>query len=198
MFRPVMTSVLASALALACGDQQSPTAPASLSTPSFSATAERSTANFAFGFGNDRRSVLVGATAEQWAAFCATGEQSFDSWNVLTLTRPDGSQKVTQQGKNLHLLVWDIPGSPPFPGDLCSESPAYTGIGRIVITDSDVDLSHQGTDAAGHTLTGTVTDASGQRYRLVAVIRLTVAEDTLDNFVIDIHVAKIQLTPIGH
>jgi hypothetical protein len=42
-----------------------------------------------------------------------------------------------------------------------------------------------------------VTDASGQLYRLVSPIRFTVKENTLDDFAIDVHVAKIQLIPIG-
>jgi len=199
MFRPLITSVLTSALALACGEQQPPTAPAEFSSPSFRAAAERSIANFAFAFGNDQRSVLVGATAENWTAFCAGEELPTETWNVLTITRPDGSQKSTAKGAGLTVLIWDIPSpSFPFPGDICSEDPAYTGIGRIVIMDSDVDLSHRGVDASGQTLTGTVTDASGQRYHLVAAFHFTVAENTLDNFVFDEHVAKIQLTPIGH
>lgn len=199
MFRPLMASVLASVLALACGDQQSPTAPADFSSPSLRATVQRFTANFGFAFGNEEHSVLVGATAENFAAFCATGAENWDTWDVLVITRPDGSQKNTVKGKNMHLLVWNLPGAPPFfPGDICSASPDYTGTGNIVLTDSDVDLSHPGADASGQTLTGTVTDASGQRYHLVAVVRFTVKENTLDNFVIDLHASKIQLTPIGH
>jgi hypothetical protein len=199
MFRPLMATVLASALALACGDQQSPTAPADFSRPSFRATAERFTVPLGFLFGNDQRTVGVGGTAEQWGALCATGEpQDFDVWTLLFITRPDGSEKTTFKGQNLHILIWDIPGATPFPGDICGEEPVYSGIGHIITTDSDVDLSHPGADASGQTLIGTVSDASGQRYHLVAVIRFTVKENTLDNFVIDVHASKIQLTPIGH
>jgi hypothetical protein len=194
-----MAGVLASALALACGEQSSPTAPAELSRPSFRAATERITVPLGFQFGNDQRTVAVGGTVEQWAAVCTTGEpQDFDPWTLHFVTRPDGSQKTTFKGQNLHILIWDIPGFTPFPGDICGEDPVYTGIGHIITTDSDVDLSHVGTDASGFTLIGTVTDASGQRYHLVAAIRFTVKEDTLDNFVIDVHASKIQLTPIGH
>jgi hypothetical protein len=200
MFRPLMASVLASALALACGDQQSPTAPADFSRPSFRATTERFTAPTAVLFGNEQRTVGLGGTVEQWAALCAgqEPEEDFDLMTLLTITRPDGSQKGTLKGQNLHILVWDIPGSTPFAGDICGEDPVYTGTGHLTLTDSDADLSHPGADASGQTLVGTVTDASGQRYHLVAAIRFTVAENTLDDFVINAHASKIQLTPIGH
>jgi hypothetical protein len=199
MLRPVMASVLASALALACGEQPSPTAPADFFLPSLRGSTERFTVPLGFQFGNDQLTVGVGGTAEQWAAVCATGEpQDFDPWTLLFVTRPDGSQKTTFKGQNLHILIWDIPGFTPFPGDICGEDPVYTGIGHIITTDSDVDLSHVGADASGVSLIGSVSDASGQRYHLVAAVRLTVKENTLDNFVIDVHAAKIQLTPIGH
>jgi hypothetical protein len=194
-----MTSVLASALALACGEQQSPTASDNFAGPSFGATAERSAAPTLTFFGNEQLTVGVGGTAEQWAELCATGDtEGADVMTLLTITRPDGSQKGTLKGRNLDIVVWDIPGSAPFGGDICAEDPVYAGTGHVIITDSDADLSHPGADASGETLVGTVTDASGQRYHLVAAIRFTVAENTLDNFVIDVHSSKIQLTPIGH
>jgi hypothetical protein len=200
MFRPLVAGVVAYTLLLACADQQSPTAPVDFSGPSFRATSERVTVPLGFSFGNDQRTVAVGFTVEQWDALCA-GEpfqDDLDVWTLHFVTRPDGSQVTNFKGQNLHILIWDIPGSTPFPGDTCGEQQAYSGIGHIITTDSDVDLSHSGTDASGQTLIGSVTDASGQRYHLVAVIRFTVKENTLDNFVIEVHASKIQLTPIGH
>jgi hypothetical protein len=200
MLRPLMASVLASALALTSCDQQSPTAPADFSRPSFGATTERFTAPTAAVTGNEQGTIGLGGTAEQWAALCAgeEPEEDFDLMTVLIITRPDGSQKVRLKGQNLHILIWDIPGSIPFPGDFCGEDPVYTGTGRIIVTDSDVDLTHPGVDASGSTITGTVTDVAGQLYHLVAPFRFTVAENTPDNFVISAHASKIQLTPIGH
>ena len=199
MSRPLMTSVLASALALACSDQQPSTAPAEFSRPSFRATAERFTAGTAIATGNEQATIGLGGTVEQWAALCATGEaEGFDLMTVLIITRPDGSQKLRIKGQNLHILIWDIPGSIPFPGDFCGHEPVYTGTGRAIFTDNDVDLSHPGVDASGSTITGTVSDAAGQLYHLVAPFRVTVAENTVDNFVINAHSSKIQLTPIGH
>jgi hypothetical protein len=195
----IAAATLAGALALGCGDPQSPTAPANTISPSFRAATERFPAQTSFITGTDQGTIGVGLTADQWAAQCATGEsQEANEWTLLFVTRPDGSQKITFTGQNLDIVIWDVPGSTPFPGDICGEDPVYTGTGHITVTDSDGDLSHPGADASGSMLVGTVTDASGQRFRLVSPIRFTVKENTLDNFVIDVHVAKIQLIPIGH
>ena len=66
-------------------------------------------------------------------------------------------------------------------------------------TDNDVDLSHHGGNASGHRVHGTVTDATGQPYRLHAVFLLTVSPkfNTLDEFVIVWHKQKITVQPIG-
>ena len=187
------TAVLAGALALGCGDQQAPTAPAA-DPPAPSLSVDRSTGPFfSLGFGNEQFSVIIGSTFENWIAFCTTGEQTWDEWTILTVTRPDGSQKNVFKGEDQHLLVWANPA------DICTESPDYTGTARMVAEDSDVDLRGHGADASGFTVTGTVTDASGQRYHFVAAFRLTVAPEftSTDNFVIDWRAQKIQLTPIG-
>lgn len=186
------TIVIVGPLVLGCADQQSPTAPVDPPTPSLSV--ERSIQHFWYGGAADQYAVVFGATAENWATFCATGAENFDAWTVLTVTRPDGSQKVGWQGTGLHVLVWNLPA------DVCAESPDYTGTARLVLADSDVDLSGHGADGTGQTGTGTVTDANGQRYRLLWVNRATVSvEFTSDEepFVFDTHKFKIQLTPIG-
>src|SRR5215208_81716 len=106
-FRPTTTALLG-AFALGCSDQQSPSAPADIPSPWFRATVERFSANFGFGFGNKERSVLVGATAVNWAAFCATGAQVWDTWDIHLITRPDRSQRNTVKGENMHVLVWNL------------------------------------------------------------------------------------------
>jgi hypothetical protein len=183
---------LASAVALGCTDQQPPMAPATDLPIASSATADRSTGPFfALGFGNDQYTALIGATLENWLTFCQTGEENWDDWEILTVTRPDGSQKTTTKGSAQHLLVWQNPA------DLCADTPDYSGIVRSLATDSDVDLSGNGADASGHRVRGIVSDASGQRYRFHSVFQLTVAPPyTLDNFVIVWHSQKITIRPI--
>jgi hypothetical protein len=186
------TAALAGALVLGCADQQSPTPAAEAPVPSLSV--DRGTANFAFGFGNDERLVIIGTTLDNWLAFCTAGDVGdFEEWQVFTVTRPDGSFKQTLKGDDLHVLVWDLPADP------CADTPVYTGTARALATDSDVDLTSHGADASGHRVTGRVTDASGQVYHLMATFLLTVAPEfnSLDEFLITWHKQKIEVRPIG-
>jgi hypothetical protein len=191
-FLLLLSAALAGSFVAGCADQQPPTAPLDPVAPSPSV--ERSIQHFGFGGEDDQHVVIFGATAENLAAFCATGVENFDAWTVLTVTRPDGSQKVGWQGTGLHVLVWNLPA------DICAESPDYTGTARLVLADNDVDLSGHGANGTGQTGTGTVADADGARYHLLWVNRSTVSvEFTSDEepFVFDTHMFKIQLTPIG-
>jgi hypothetical protein len=186
------TVAFTSALGLGCTDQQEPTAPAADPTaPSFSV--DRSVQHFGLGFDTEQYTVITGATDENWASFCSTGVENWDAFTILTVTRPDGSQKVVWGGDPVHVLVWNLPA------DVCAESPDYTGTARTIITDSDVDLSGRGADATGFTTTGTVTDGTGQQYHLLMVARGTVPPvySSVDNFVFVQHVVKVQLTPSG-
>jgi len=187
-------AALAGALALGCGEHPSPTAVSDRIAPSYSVD-RASGPFFSLGFANDQYSVIVGSTAENWSAFCQTGAQNWDDWNILTVTRPDGSQKVTiRGGPNQHLLVWYSPT--PIPP--CAGPPDFTGTAHFLSHDSDVDLSGHGADASGTTVEGIVTDVNGQRYHFGANILLTVAPQyTLDNFVIVFHSNRISLTPVG-
>jgi hypothetical protein len=99
---------------------------------------------------------------------------------------------VGWHGEGLHALVWNLPA------DVCAESPDYTGTVRLINADNDLELSGHGANGSGVTSTGTVTDGSGQVYRLLATVHGTVAPgSTLDDFVFVNHVQKVQLTPIG-
>jgi len=128
-------------LALGCGEQTSPTAPGDPLAPSFSV--ERTIEHFGFGFGDEHYLVILGATAENRAAFCATGAENWDAVKVLIVTRPDGSQKVGWQARDLHALAWNQPA------DACAESPDYTGTASLTNHDNDLDLSAHGADATG-------------------------------------------------
>jgi hypothetical protein len=190
-YRLPAAAVIASVLALGCGDQQPPTAPGVPGSPALSV--DRHTEHFGFGFGDDRYLIIVGGTAENWANFCATGQEIWDPWSILTVVRPDGSYKETWVGDDQNALIWELPADP------CAEPPDYIGTARTLLTDSDVDLSGRGVDASGVRVSGRVTDASGQLYRLMGTFLLTVPVQytSLDNFVIIWRVQKVQLTPVG-
>jgi hypothetical protein len=100
MFRPLMASVLAYALALACGDQESLTAPADFSRASLRATAERVTAPTAVLFGTEQRTVGLGGTAEQWAAVCG-GRSPMRPWRFAIRGAPRGSAMGTAAPEGL-------------------------------------------------------------------------------------------------
>ena len=186
-FRLISTAVLASALALGCADQQSPTAPADPVAPSLSV--ERGTDEFGFGFSDGRLTVFLGATIEDLIGICAETEFTIDQIHRLTVTRPDGSSKLLLRGKE-DVVVLEAVGLPC--GNLL-DVPRLTGTARVVVTDSDVDLTGHGADGSMVQVTGTVTDESGQQYHLVALTHQVVdpSNTSFDFF------AKIRLAPIG-
>jgi hypothetical protein len=191
MRRSPIAITIVLALTLGCNEQQTPMAP---TEPPTSSLVTRTTEHFGFGFDNGQRLVIIGATLENWFNFCATGEQVWDAWEIFTVTRPDESFKQTWKGESQNVLVWDLPA------DACVDSPDYTGTARMILTDSDVDLTGHGADASGHRVTGTVTDASGQRYHLHAVFLLTVAPefDSVEEFFdLVFHKQKIDVKPFG-
>ena len=188
------TAALAAAVVLGCGDSPSPTAPtAKPVTPSLSV--ERTSPFFAFGFGNEQYTVLVASTLENWQIFCATGEENWDIvWEELIVTRPDGSEKHTLTGEDLHILVW------PAGVDICAESPDFSGTGDFRATDNDFNLDGPGGEASGHRLVGTVTDEDGQLYHLTAAFLFTVPRefDSVEEpFDMIWRAQKIILRPIG-
>ncbi|MBA3555459.1 MAG: hypothetical protein H0W29_11945 [Gemmatimonadales bacterium] len=77
--------------------------------------------------------------------------------------------------------------------------PTYTGTARVVLNDSDVDLSGHGADAAMLHVVGTVTGQNGELYHLVLVNQSVVAPEftSTDDFTFRHTVFKIKLTPVG-
>lgn len=190
-FSLLSATALTGVLALGCGEQTSPTAPVGLLAPSLSV--ERTTDHFGFAFGDEHYLVILGATAENWAAFCATGAENWDEWTILTVTRPDGSQKLGEQTRDLHALIWNQPADP------CAVSPDYTGTASYTNHDNDLDLSAQGANGTGMITRGMVSDASGQDYHLLSVFNGTISRiyTSADNYVLDQHVEFVRLTPVG-
>ena len=187
------TAALASALLLACSDQPGGTGPKPDATPTAPRSVERTIEHLGIGFGDDHYLVILGGTAENWAAFCATGAENWDAWTVLTVTRPDGSAKKEFQGRDLHALIWNLPA------DVCAESPDYTGMASFTGHDNDLDLSAQGANASGQNATGTVSDASGQDYDLLVAFNFTIKRiyTSADNYVLDQRVQILRLKPVG-
>jgi hypothetical protein len=188
-------AALAGALVLGCGDPPRLTAPADPLAPA--PRAARGTEVVSLTFFDSRYTVAVGNSFEALvAASCGgPGDAITDQFDYLTVPRHDGSLKTWDRGKDVNVIVWSASA-----GDVCGllGLPHLTGTGRIILHHFfDVDVSGHGADAIGFTLTGMLTDESGQKWHLVVATHGTVAPGSTDIFELNNHVEKIQLTPIG-
>jgi len=182
---------------LGCNDQQySPLGPA---TDALASSVERSTVDIGFGFDDGIQIVWIGVTVEDLiSAFCTGAPFELDQVTQLLVTRPDRSTKEQIKG-DVNVVVVDLTA---FDQSFCDDPSAvatYTGTARLVINDSDVDLSGAGADASQVHVKGTVTDESGQHYHLMAFQHLLVAPEftSVDDFEFRSTHAKIKLTPLG-
>lgn len=189
------TAALAGALALACDEPQSLTAPAADPTaPSLSV--ERVTGPFpfgVFGFSDGSRTLIFGAPLEDLVRFCPAPVPATDPFEQLIVTRPDGSVHITARGEEVHVFVFEATS----PTGNCAElleAPRFTGTVRVHDTDNDGFVSGNRANASQIQVTGTVTDESGQLYHLVAFSHQVLARES--GVVLNSKV-KIQLTPIG-
>ena len=194
------TAVLASAVALGCAeDQQSPMAPTNLPTAS---VAEHGTAEFGFGIGNERYTVLVGHTFAEVVAICEGTDFDVPTWDQLTVIRPTGrgdfeeSFKQLTRVKDVDITVFEA----EFVGSECDllTAPHYEGTGRAMFNDNDLLLTHNGANASSIKVEGKLTDDSGQRYHLMVHVHQVLSqESTLDNFIPLNFFITIKLTPVG-
>jgi hypothetical protein len=186
---------LAGALALGCADSQSPTSFAAAPTD-LALSVERGTAPFGFAFADERYVLFIGLTVEDVTkAICTGGSFDVDEVQALTVTRPsDESVKALQRG-TLNVVAIELAG-PQFCDDPLGVG--FAGTARVLYTDSDVFVSGNQADASQIQVTGTVTDASGQRYHLTAInVRVIAPGSTAENPV-DLNTrTQIRLTPIG-
>ena len=114
------------------------------------------------------------------------------------MTRRDGSFKLQYKGE-VNVVVVD---GAAFDAAFCTDPdavPTWTGTARLILNDSDFDLTGPGADAAMMHLVGTVTDQGGQRYHLTAINQSVVAPefDSADDFEFRHQNVKIKLTPVG-
>jgi hypothetical protein len=170
------TAALASALALGCGDQQSPVAPAD---QPLSASVDHVTDVFpfgVFGFSDGSRTLIFGAPFEDLVTFCPDPVPTTDLFELVIVTRPDGSLKINARGEQVNVVVFDasIPGG----CDLLLGAPHYTGTVRVHYTDNDVFVSGNRANASQIKVTGTVTDESGQAFHLNAHSHQVLAPST--------------------
>jgi hypothetical protein len=203
VYRILLYPVIVLAFVLGCGEQPSPTSLADeLPVPSLSVergTAPVSSIGF-FGFHDLPFRLFIGVTVENLLDGVCTGTP-FDTARVnqLVVTRPDGSMKQQLKGRVNVVVVKGVSGLQSFCEDPSAAS-IYTGTARLLLNDSDVDLSGRGADAVQIHVVGTVSSENGRRYHLVGFNQGVVAPEftSTDNFFSFRHdVAKIKLTPLG-
>jgi hypothetical protein len=198
MYRQLFAVVaLSGALTLACSYEQN--SPMSPTTESVAHSVERSTVPLGFAFDDGRHIFFLGLTFEDLVSIFCTGTAfEVDEVNQLEVIRPDGSQKLQLKG-DVNVVVVDLAA---FEQSFCQDPaavPTYTGTARLILNDSDFDLSGPGADAAQMHLVGTVTDQNGQRYHVVGINQSIVAPEftSVDDFEFTHANIKIKLTPIG-
>jgi hypothetical protein len=194
-------AALAAGLMLGCTDQHAPLVPDNSPVPSF--RTERGTAEFGIPLGDERYTLIVGHTFEDMVAICEGRIPNFQSWDVLTAIRPEGREGFEESFKqrstidNVVLTVFEF--SPFVFGEECDllGAPLYEGIGQAFINDNDVAFTHRGANSFVMRVSGTVTDASGQEYRLVAHYHHVAGPGTtFENFDPKNLRVDIRLTPI--
>jgi hypothetical protein len=158
---------LGSALVLACNQGPVATAPddRTQSAPSrsgdFSASGAlvtRGTTHYATVLADpsSNLSLVAGVTYQQLAEVCPTftGLFTFDPGTFLNVRRPDGSLKVSINGKNVNVVVF----RGVFPGDFCAgffaTPPLATGIVNAAFQDNDFFASGNRVDSFHEQLTG--------------------------------------------
>jgi hypothetical protein len=186
------------ALLVGCGEPPSPTGPSDLSTPSFRATHNRATEPFGFAFDNGSEILFIGLTVDALTSiFCTGGDFEVDEISMVHLLRPDGSLKEHYKGNETVVVV----NGAAFDQSFCQDPsavPTFTGIARVSLNDNDFFVTGNRANASMLHVTGTVTDASGQRYHLVASSQQVLAPGHPAPDVVVQHAGiKIRLTPIG-
>jgi hypothetical protein len=200
MRRPALVSfaTLASAFALGCDDQASPTALDDTPAPSFGATVTRDPEPFGFGFGNEQYTIFIGLTVEDLTSiFCTGSEFDVDIVNGFHVFRPDGSRKDQLKGDVNVVVV----RAPSFFTSFCDDPlpPTFTGTARLSINDNDFFVTGNRADASMLHLTGRVTDESGRLYHLtVASSQVLAPGHPAPDFVVQHFRLQIHLRPIGH
>ena len=190
---PLGCTALASTLVLACNDVSSPPPPPESLSPSFSATVRRFTEPIFDIVVDDARSLaaVVGLAHADLAGFCAGDDVAFDQANVLEVTRPDGSVKITVRGKP-RVTVYSIAGVT----DLCEltgSTPLATGRASLSRTDNDLFVSFNRTNSFGANLVGTPS-GSGGRFKVRLKFRITIQRN--GNFTV--RTEDFSVRPLGN
>ncbi|MFL5494257.1 MAG: hypothetical protein ACJ8DC_07735 [Gemmatimonadales bacterium] len=174
----ISTGVVASALALGCGDRQGVNDPSTGTIPSFGATVDRFEQPWFERFIDPESglSLLAGVTLDQLPDICAGGDfvETAD-WLVVAHPTHDGTVfHVRIRDQNQSVLVWGTAVEQSVCQELFLQGvpPLAVGTARMTFTDNDFAGTSSHADSFGQRIEGTVTNpATGQRYHLEAAYR---------------------------
>ncbi len=182
-FLLIPTGVLASALALGCGDRPGVTDPASSTGLAFGAVVTRSETHFPVAVIDIEQGLtaVFGATLEEVPAVCA-GAEFQELSHVLIVSHPtnggDTVDKVTAKNKEQSAIVWAVIPASSSQEDICKAiqgvQPLAVGTVHSVYTESEFFTgASPHLDSNGFRAEGTVTSpGTGQRFRLQAAFQL--------------------------
>jgi hypothetical protein len=191
MRRDTLAALLGFALVTACDEQRSPTAPVDPHAPVF--IVERGQVEFGGGFDDGSRVLFAGHTLENLTNLFCGAPFDLDQLSALAVIRPDGSVKEQLRG-NANVVVVLAPPEVALTCEGLRTAPHLTGTAKVIINDNDVDGSSAGAGAFQFHVVGTVTDDTGQRFRLTAFIQgVFPSGSTVPSHMI----TKIQVTPVG-
>jgi hypothetical protein len=177
---------------LACSDVSGPPPSTEAPSPSFSANVSRFTTPFFDIVVDESRNLaaVVGLGHDQLAGFCNGEDVALDQVNVLEVTRPDGSVKITVRGRP-RVTVYSIAGV----SDLCEltrSTPLGAGRANLSQTDNDVFVSFNRTNSFGTNLVGT---ASGEGGRFKVRLRFRITIQRNGNFTV--RSEEVSIRPLG-
>jgi hypothetical protein len=183
--------LLAGALALGCGEQQSATAP--VAPPATSLRAERTPFFVGFWMGGDPSSPLAllagfdaGVTAED---LCADPERGVEGAGQAILTAPGGFL-AHASGRDVNLIVYQFAEGPVASPCQLVGAPVL-GIGTGKFTFILLDTGPGGT-VIHVTVQGTIDLVGGGQARLLATVRVTILPDGTLLF----DEERVRLTPL--
>ena len=180
--------VLASALALGCGDRPGVTEPATGAGPSFKAAATKSPAAFPVAVIDMQEGLTAtfGVALNEVSTVCAGAEPQELSIVLIASHPSSGGQtvnKVTATSKDQSAIVWPVISASDQTEDVCNAiqgvQPLAVGTARSVYTESELFTgASPHLDSEGFRAEGTVTSpTTGQRFRLQAGFQLVIAPD---------------------
>jgi hypothetical protein len=184
----VPMGVLATALALGCGDRPGVIDPATSAGPSFEADVTRTQTAFPVAVIDIQAGLtaVFGVALADVPAVCAGGEFKELSTALIVSHPTSGGQtvdKVTATNKDQSAIVWAVTAASDAQEDVCNAiqgvQPLAVGTVHSVYTESEFFTgASPHLDSNGFRAEGTVTSpTSGQRFQLQAAFQLLIAPD---------------------